>query len=108
MQIIIHKHKEPETMTLEEFADGHGLVMEVFERDNTFTGDGKFYARFRNCETKDSSQDSFLTSNHGNGSSPEEAIEAYAKEISKKILVRDACSRARKEIVVPKLIKKTY
>ena len=45
-----------------------------------------------------------LTSVFGDGNTVQEAIANYAKEISGKLIVIDAYSRARREIKVPTLI----
>lgn len=47
-------HEQPRE-TLEEFADKHGLVMEVTERtrDMRDLGRPRYYARFQNSDTKE-------------------------------------------------------
>lgn len=87
-------------MTIEEFAEKHDLIMEVYERDKGIAT--PFYARFKGAEIKD---DGMLRSAHGNGYTEEEAINDYASEISEKVLVFGAYITNRKEIRVPILIK---
>lgn len=86
-------------MTLEEFADRHGLEMVVKERPKT-TGDSRYYACFKDCEI---SAGGFLKGEFGNGSNPGRAIRAYAKEISECCLVIDAMRSTRREIQACKL-----
>lgn len=90
--------------TIEEFADQHDLVMVVTERASAYVSPNqsdRFYAKFTGGEIKGNG---VLSSVFGNGSTPEEAIENYAKHISEKTLVFDARSIRRKEINVPVLI----
>lgn len=84
-------------MTLEGFADQHGLVMEVHERGQ-HPSPSRFYARFKGVEISDRGM---LISTFGNGCEPEIAMRAYAKEISEKVIVVGAFTSDRREIVVP-------
>ena len=92
-------------MTIEEFADKHDLIMEVNERSPVLWKDesSRYYAHFRNAEI---SRDIFLAGSFGDGSTPEEAISNYAKEISGRTLVVEACRDSRRDIRVPILIEK--
>jgi hypothetical protein len=106
MQIEIIKYKPEAPITLEDFANSHGLTMVVTERDPYFWNtSGHFYAHFRSAETKKNKTDKFLACSSGNGRNPEEAIENYKREIEGKILILNATSRARKEIQVPDELK---
>lgn len=95
-------------MTLEEFADRHGLTMEVAERHPCdWSAPGHFqryYAHFKSAEVKEGN---ILKGVFGNGSTTEEAIENYAREISRKRLVLDAYKGTRRELEVPCLEKRT-
>lgn len=62
-------------VSLEEFADKHNLTMEVRERD-----DGSWYAKFEDVHVVTGM---CLVGEFGNGATEFEAIENYAKEISK-------------------------
>lgn len=86
--------------TLEEFADKHGLVMEVNERPPKYNLP-PFYASFKGVEITDGS---FLRSAFGNGEIPEEAIADYIIELSENRIVVDAYKETRREINVPILI----
>jgi hypothetical protein len=97
MNIEMHKVARA---TLEEFADQHGLIMEVHERK--YADLPQFYARFKNAEIK---EDALLRGAFGDGSTPEAAIKNYAVEISGKLLVIDAYGKERREIRVPILAK---
>jgi hypothetical protein len=104
MKIIINRRaKNPKAISLEDFADAHGLTMEVNERDESFTGKDRFYASFQDCETKTRSSDNYTVATYGNGATVKEAIAEYKNAIRGLILIKDACSRARREIVVPEL-----
>ena len=85
-------------ITLEEFADLHGLVMSVIEHN-----DGQrilYSAYFKNTEIK---KNSFLSGESGWGASIEEAIENYKNIISGKVLIYNAYGNDRKTIYVPYL-----
>jgi hypothetical protein len=90
-----------EKMTIEEFADKYGLVMEVHERKPPYKLYFRYYARFSDCEVADQG---FLVSIHGNGNTPEAAIADYAREISGKALAENARSSQRRDIQVPTLV----
>jgi len=86
--------KPKEKMTLEEFADKHGLEMTAREHDWGWAAD------FDNAEIKDGA---ILISAYGKGSNPEQAISDYKNRISEKTLVIGAYTTQRKEIRVPVL-----
>jgi hypothetical protein len=101
MQIEMH---EKERGTLAEFAEKHGLVMEIHERTpqdmgRRWTESSRYYACFKSCDVKDGS---ILSGTFGNGSTPDAAMAEYAQEISEKRLVIDATSKGtRREIYAP-------
>jgi len=92
-------------MPLTKFADEHGLTMQIGERTETFYcgtdfENARFYARFKDCEVAD---DHVLRGVYGNGSTPERAMDAYAKAISGQKLVVGAYTAQRREIYAPEL-----
>lgn len=94
-----------ERMELEEFADKHGLVMEIHERTPSdmgqrWTENDRYYAHFKDCEIKDGPM---LRGEFGDGSTPQVAMNNYARSISNKLLVIDACKNSRREIWAPLL-----
>ena len=99
----MHVNTHPrERWTLEDFAEEHGLAMEVHERGHGFEGTaGQWYAKFgHDACTADGG---ILTSEHGNGRTPEVAITNYARRIQGKLLVlRPMCADERR-IWVPQL-----
>lgn len=99
MKIELHKL---ERMSIEDFADIHGLTMEVHER---YTELGiRYFASFRPlCEVK---QGAVLCSESGRGKTVDEAIKDYACIISGEILVFGATSGNRREIPAPILFYK--
>ena len=74
MDIVIERHGGG-PCSLEEFADKHGLQMEVHERSLDFPAAVRFYAHFTRVEI---AKDGFLVGALGNGATPEEAIANYA------------------------------
>ena len=91
--------------TIEQFAEQHGLEMNVVERDSGFHGtNGQFYAHFKHAETKDGC---ILCGEHGNGITPEKAIRDYGKKISEKTLVIDSMGKNRRTIHVPIIVSKS-
>ena len=84
-----------ERMSVQEFANKHGLTMKVDERATNYWPDARWYARFDNFELKEGS---CLVSTYGNGSTVDEAIANYCKEISEKHGVINAYHVSRKEI----------
>ena len=88
------------SMSLEEFADKHNLIMVVKERARDFWPKSRFYAQFKNAEVKEGA---CLRGTYGNGETELRAITAYASEISGHLLVVDAFTEKRLEIQVPEL-----
>lgn len=93
-----------ERMTLEEFADKHGLTMKVTARSGVGSppvGHGaRFYAEFDGVDVM---EDGCLCGVFGNGATPDEAIRNYIQKISEKRIAIDALSsdRPRRNIYVP-------
>lgn len=101
MKIILHPANPPvpEAMTLQDFADKHGLVMEVFERSNPSEPGLRWYANFGKTEIVDGAS---LVGPVGNGETPEAAIAAYAQQIAGRVILHGGLHRAEsKRIHVP-------
>ncbi len=98
--MIVETHSI-EGSSIANFAEKHGLVMEVRERKKTVGDPSRYYASFRGAEV---SERGMLIGAYGNGATHVEAIAAYANEISMKKLVFGAFSKERREIEVPRLI----
>ncbi len=106
--MIIERELVPE-MTIEDFADSHGLVMQVMERESADIAmahigpNGRFYAHFKGAEIKGNR---VLISTFGDGATEANAIANYAKEISEKILVFNAYDKAaRLELKCPRFVE---
>lgn len=95
MQIENHMLRR---MTLEEFADKYGLVMEIHERHHHEGESNRFYAHFKRAEV---SEGCLLIGAYGNGATSEDALLEYVSEISGKVLIVNAHAPEREEIVVP-------
>jgi hypothetical protein len=89
-------------MSLEDFADTNGLVMEVHERDVSVGNPMRYYAHFSACDV---AKGGFLGSDHGNGATQEEAIADYASVISLKKIVVNAHTKKSRRINVPRLTR---
>ena len=100
----IERKPYPE-MTLEAFADQHGLVMVIEERAMDSWQHGRrlerYMARFKGVEI---GRDGILSGAYGNGHSEAEAIEDYRKQISLQLLIQDAWKDTRREIRAPRLV----
>ncbi len=85
---------------LEEFAKHHGLTMRVTEHSIHGPHHGGFTANFEYVEVIDRS---CLISEYGRGSSPAEAISAYADKLRGRRIVFDPFGThgGRREINVP-------
>lgn len=96
-------------MTIEAFADQHGLTMQVTDRGANYLkfceeygGEShRYLANFKNCEVSDRG---CLVSSYGNGHTAAEAISAYAKKISEQHLVFDAFTNNRQEFKAPRFV----
>jgi hypothetical protein len=95
------KREDIPSMTIEQFADAHNLVMVVMERRLPEGDPSRYYARFEHCEV---GGDGFLRGEFGNGRTPEEAIADYATAITLKRIVVGAYTPERREIDVPRLL----
>lgn len=101
----INVTKAPPKMSLEEFADQHGLTMGVYERDEPFLPDARYYANFEHCCLR---SDHILIGAYGNGRSIKQAIGNYANLIQGKCLsIYQRTLESRREIQVPFFSKKT-
>lgn len=95
--------KYQEKMSLHDFAEKYDLTMQITERSQLdllpeLDDNKRYYSHFKKCEVKDGS---FLVSNYGNGASPDESMNNYARNISGRLLVIDAYDEKRKEIQAP-------
>jgi len=95
--------EEVPVMTIEEFADKYDLTMVVKERRNPSAPSSRYYAMFDGCEVTDRCM---LSPLYGNGPSQDQAISAYAEEISLKTIAFNAMESNRMEIVAPRLESK--
>ena len=88
-------------MRLEDFADEHGLVMEVYEREeNLIPFHGHFYVQFKGVKVE---KGAMLYGVSGEGNTIEAAISDYAQKISHKTIVINAMHDDRREIEIPLL-----
>jgi len=103
MEIDLHAIEES---TIEDFAEKHGLRMQVYERSNRSFPNPlpKYFAYFYGAEISDGA---ILNSIFGDGNTPEEAIANYADQISEKVLTFDAWLSTRYQIFVPRLVAKS-
>ena len=89
-------------MRIEDFADEHGLIMQVHERERDFIPFyRRFYASFKGAEVKEGIM---LHGVCGNGNTIEAAISDYAQKISHKTIVINAMRDDRREIKAPLLL----
>jgi hypothetical protein len=97
---IVRKYRE--RSTIEAFAEKHGLIMEICERDHGWRL-APLFGSFIRVEVKNGS---ILLGAYGNGFSEGEVIRDYAKLISGKLIVFDALGPNRKEIQCPIFVEK--
>lgn len=88
-------------MTLEEFADEHGLEMDVVERRSPSRPHMRYYAFFKGVDVR---TDRMLHSVYGNGETPDKAIQDYIPKISLANIVVSIHGQERREIRVPRLV----
>lgn len=89
------------SMTLDAFAELHGLTMRVVERSLSDAPDlPRFCATFARVERKGNG---VLISDSGNGATIEEAVRDYAARIAGRRLVFDAYGPCRKEFTAPNI-----
>lgn len=103
MKIELH---EQARSALAEFAEKHGLTISINERNprvlgSRFAENSRYYAFFKGVEIKDGP---ILQKAHGNGSTPDDAMSDYAKQISNHRLVFGAYTQDRREIDAPILL----
>ena len=98
MKIELNTIKES---SIYEFADKHGLVMQVNERERPHKGLARFYASFKGVEVKDGQ---LLVGAFGDGETPESAIANYANVISGRTLVIGAFTKNRTEIKADRFV----
>jgi hypothetical protein len=99
VKVEIERAPKSESVSIQKFAEIRGLVMKVVERHGRDNKDPmRFYAEFKNCEER---RGMFLVSNHGNGSTPTDAMIDYTEKISGKLIVLNAYSPERREIQAP-------
>ena len=94
--------KEIPIMTIEELANKYDLTMYIGEIPTEESSPNRYHASFERIEIKDGC---FLESRWGNGSTPEEAIDNYTKEINLKPLVKNAYSGPKRIDIPPTRIK---
>lgn len=82
----------------EDFADANGLEMEVSERGLHAGPGARYYAHFKRAEVMERG---CLVSSSGNGSTPEEAIADYARELVGKRIAINAHLPERRELQCP-------
>ena len=70
-------------MNLSQYADVLDLDLQV----RYINRQHRWVARYKNADTKQSSDDRFIESIHGTGSTPEEALNDYANKLKDLILV---------------------
>lgn len=87
------------TVTLENFADTHNLVMEICERSKEHWSLGKYSACFVGAWVHDGG---FLVGACGDGATPEGAMRNYAEKISGKFLDVKGIGIAVPLLLIPK------
>lgn len=86
-------------MKLDDYCDAINvdLVVRRYASQNN-----RWCARFDRCEVKNGS---LLSSEYGNGVTPEGAIEDYLKKIAGKRIILDAGTTNRREFTVPERLE---
>jgi hypothetical protein len=94
---VIRKYKEgPLRLSLESFADSLGVDIVINEREHVFPESPmRYYASMPRCEIKKGQS---LSSVHGNGNSPDDAMNALANFIDGELIVVDAMKESRQEV----------
>jgi len=88
-------------MTIEELADILAVDLQIRRYANQLN---RYTASFERTGVKESKSDRILSSTHGNGKTPQEAISDYTKKICGKWLVVNAYSDNRIEFGVPETL----
>lgn len=86
--------------SIAEFTKQHDLEIKVFERKEPKDSPIRYYAHFDGADVKGNG---FLIGEYGNGTTPEQAIDDYARRIEFRTLVFNAYGEDRREIKVPRL-----
>lgn len=88
-----------ETREITEYAKDLGVDLCIVERPPGWGA--RFFAYFQHTEEK---RGHCLAGISGDGSTPDEAIAEYAKQISGKLMIINAFSDKRQEVPFPKLV----
>lgn len=100
------ERKPANRQTLEAFADQRSLTMAIMERTRTDLArcfdysKMRYYASFKGVDVVEGQM---LSSCTGNGGTEDEALSAYARQISGKCLVIGAFTPERREIWAPEI-----
>jgi hypothetical protein len=89
-----------ENMSIADFAERHGLVMEIKERPEPLGSPMRFYAHFEHCDVIG---DGVLIGTFGDGATKQQAVEDYAKQISLKRIAINALKPQERRLSVPRL-----
>ena len=93
MDIVAFRYARAQS--LQDFADEHGLVMQIGDRGQRRSLGPRFTAEFRGVEVKEGN---ILKSVCGEGNSPASAIADYADKLSRCYLVFSAYSEAERRL----------
>ncbi len=85
-------------MNIEEFADIANVQMIIRRYPLQHN---RYSCSFEHAETKDHESSCILCSEHGNGDTPQKAIDDYCRKIRGKLLIINAYGDKRKEFGVP-------
>ena len=85
-------------MDITEYCDVLNLELTILYYPNQ---GGRWCADIKGAEIKENASSGILTSAHGNGPTPEEAIDDYVQQIRGKLLVLNASGANRLEYTVP-------
>jgi hypothetical protein len=98
MSISVKKFGDGEPEILTEFAKRHGLTLDVRERGRDRGRMPRYYASFPNVEVM---RTGMLSSSAGDGDTPDEAANDYARQLAGRRIVIGAYTLERVEIDVP-------
>lgn len=85
-------------VSMETFAELHGLELHIHRRNDKSGTSMEFYATFDCVEV---SGDGMLVSTYGDGCTPQDAVGNYAARIAGKRLVHGAYTSGRREFIAP-------